>query len=167
MLIMQNALPGINKFLQPVAMNSKARELVVSCIIAFLMHLGKMSATQAAGAVRSQGRHRAQICRFLGRKYWKRLNLLGPLQHDLLEFETNKKGLFLFIVDQTICSVQAESAENSYHPRNTQKRTRKSNRKQKKSPKRSCHCFVMGLLVTPSGIRIPYYKPFYTKTYCT
>jgi hypothetical protein len=167
MLIMQNALPGINKFLQPVAMNSKARELVISCIIAFLMHLGKMSATQAAGAVRSQGRHRAQICRFLGRKYWKRLNLLGPLQHDLLEFETNKKGLFLFIVDQTICSVQAESAENSYHPRNTQKRTRKSNRKQKKSPKRSCHCFVMGLLITPSGIRIPFYKPFYTKTYCT
>ena len=45
MLIMQNALPGINKFLQPVAMNSKARELVISCIIAFLMHLGKMSAT--------------------------------------------------------------------------------------------------------------------------
>ena len=25
----------------------------------------------------------------------------------------------------------------------------------------------MGLLVTPSGIRIPYYKPFYTKPYCT
>lgn len=92
MLIMQNALPGINKFLQPVAMNSKARELVISCIIAFLMHLGKMSATQAAGAVRSQGRHRAQICRFLGRKYWKRLNLLKPLQHDLLEMEPTKKA---------------------------------------------------------------------------
>ncbi len=166
MLIMQESLPGINKFFKPVVMNSRARDLAISCIIAFLMHWGKMTATQAAGSVRSRPRHRAQICRFLGRKYWKRFDLLGPVQHTLLELEAVKDGIFIFIVDQTVCSVQAESAENSYHTRNTKKRPQKSGRKQKKHTKRSCHCFVMGLLITPSGYRICYYLPFYTKSYC-
>jgi len=166
LLIMQDAIPGIKKFLQPVVMNSRARDLVACCLIAFLMHSGKMSATQAAGAVRSQSRHRAQICRFLGRKYWKRLNLLKPLQDALLERESTDGGVFLFIIDQTVCSVQAETAQNAYHTRNTQRRPQKSKRRQKKHIKRSCHCFVMGLLITPSGIRIPFFLPFYTKAYC-
>lgn len=93
MLIMQESLPGINKFLKPVVMNSRARDLAISCIIAFLMHWGKMTATQAAGSVRSRPRHRAQICRFLGRKYWKRFDLLGPVQHALLELEAVKDGI--------------------------------------------------------------------------
>jgi hypothetical protein len=70
MLIMQKALPGINKFLQPVAMNSRARELVVSGIIAFLMYLGKMSASQVAGDVPRP------VAFLVG---------IGPLQHELLD----------------------------------------------------------------------------------
>lgn len=31
---------------------------------------------------------------------------------------------------------------------------------------KSCHCFVMGLLITPRGIRVPFCKPFYTQAYC-
>jgi hypothetical protein len=165
-MIFQEALPHIKTFLKPVALGHRAQALVIRCLIAFLMHLGKMSASQAAGAVRTDARHRAQISRFLGRAYWKRTDLLGPLRAALLEFEAQKDGVFLFDVDQTFCGSQSPSRENTFRCGNYRKRSRKSNRKQKKSARRSAHGFVMGLLITPSGIRIPFSTPFYTKEYC-
>jgi hypothetical protein len=164
-LIMQDALPRIKSFLKPVSMSDRARDLVARCLVAFLMHLGKMSASQAAGAVRTEGRHRAQICRFLGRRYWRKLDLLGTLRVSVLELES-AEGTFFFLVDQTVCSLQGQTAENTYNTRNTTRRPRKGQRKQKKFARRSCHCFVMGLLITPSGIRIPFCRSFYTKEYC-
>jgi hypothetical protein len=101
-MIFQEALPHIKTFLKPVALGRCAQALVIRCMIAFLMHLGKMSASQAAGAVRTDARHRAQISRFLGRASWKRTDLLGPLRAALLELEAQKDGLFLFDVDQTL-----------------------------------------------------------------
>jgi len=166
MLIMPNALPGIKKFLKPIPFRSPALNLLTSCLVSFLMHFSKMTATQASVAIRTQVRHRAQIGRFLGQKYWKTLNILEPLQNALLEFEADTGGVFFFIVDSTVCTLQGKKAENHYNTRNTKKRPQKSQRKQKTYAKRSCHCFVMGLLITPSGIRIPYCLPFYTKDYC-
>jgi hypothetical protein len=78
MLIFPEALPHIDTFLKPVDLGKTARILVIRRLVAFLMHLGKMSASQAAGSVRTQARHRAQISRFLGRSYWRRTDLLGP-----------------------------------------------------------------------------------------
>jgi hypothetical protein len=165
-MIFQEALPQIQTFLTPVALGRQARALVIRCMIAFLIHLGKMSAAQAAGAVRSDARHRAQIGRFLGRAYWKRTDLLGPLRAALLELEAQKDGLFIFAVDQTFCGSQSQSRENTFSCGNYRKRPRKSNRRQKKTARRSAHGFVMGLLITPGGIRIPFSTPFYTKEYC-
>ena len=51
MLIMQDALPLFKSFLKPVSLKQRARQLVLRCVIAFLMHLGKMSASRVAGAV--------------------------------------------------------------------------------------------------------------------
>ena len=45
MLIMQDALPLFKSFLKPVSLKQRARQLVLRCVIAFLMHLGKMSAS--------------------------------------------------------------------------------------------------------------------------
>jgi hypothetical protein len=135
-------------------------------MVAFLMHLGKMSASQAAGAVRTEARHRAQISRFLGRTYWKRTDLLGPLRAALLELEAHHDGPFVFDLDQTFCGTQGQCRENTFRCGNYRQRPRKSNRKQKKTARRSCHGFVMGLLITPSGIRIPFSTPFYTREYC-
>ena len=165
MLIFQDALPCIKTFLKPVPLKCRARGLLIRCLIAFLMHLGKMSAAQAAGALRTDARHRAQVCRFLDRGYWRRTDLLGPLRAALLELET-RRGLFLFEVDQTYCGQQGQKTENTFSRGNTKARPKKSPRKQKKSARRSCHCFVMGLLITPSGIRIPFWRPYYTKGYC-
>ena len=165
MLIMTNALPLIKKFFEPVPMNRKTRELTVRCVIAFLMHLGKMSASRAAGAIRTDARHRAQIGRFLERAHWRRIDLLGSLRALLLELEP-KQGLFVFAVDQTFCGHQGEHAENTFSCGNKTKRPKKSKRKQKKYARRSCHCFVMGLLITPNGMRVPFSRSFHTKAYC-
>jgi hypothetical protein len=166
MLIIEDALPLIKTFLRPLDLSHRARTLTIRVLVAFLMHLGKMSASGAAGAIRTEGRHRAQITRFLGRAYWRRVDVLGSLRAAVLELEVNN-GSFFFIVDQTVCSLQGKCAENTYNTRNTKRRPTKSKRKQKKTAPRSCHCFVMGLLITPSGIRIPFCRSFYTKEYCT
>ena len=50
MLIMQDALPLFKSFLKPVSLKQRARQLLLRCVIAFLMHLGKMSASRVAGA---------------------------------------------------------------------------------------------------------------------
>ena len=68
-MIFQDALPHIKTFLKPLALGKATQALVIRCVVAFLMHLGKMSASQAAGAVRTQARHRAQITRLLLRRY--------------------------------------------------------------------------------------------------
>jgi Transposase DDE domain len=165
-MIFPEALPLIKTFLQPVALGRCAQGLLLRCLVAFLMHLGKMSASQAAGAVRSDARHRAQISRFLGRAYWKRTDLLGPLRAALLALEAQQDGLFIFDVDQTFCGSQGRCRENTFSCGNYRQRPRKSHRKQKKTARRSAHGFVMGLLITPSGIRIPFATSFYTKDYC-
>ena len=84
----------------------------------------------------------------------------------LIDLEAQRDGLFIFDVDQTYCTQQGQRGENTFSCGNYRKRPRKSNRKQKKTARRAGHCFVMGLLITPSGIRIPFSTSFYTKDYC-
>ena len=153
-MIFQDAIPHLKTFLKPAALRRRAQALVIRCIVAFLMHRGTMSASQAAGSIRTEARHRAQISRFFGRGYWKRTDLLGPLRAALIDLEAQRDGLFIFDVDQTYCTQQGQRGENTFSCGNYRKRPRKSNRKQKKTARRAGHCFVMGLLITPSGIRI-------------
>jgi hypothetical protein len=169
-LIMQDALPLFNSFVEPVSLNPRARQFLLRCVIAFLMHLGKMSASCAAGAVRTDARHRAQISRFLGRGYWRRCDPLGQLRAQLIEMEA-RQGMFVFDIDQTYCSQQGKCTENTIIRGEKTKRPRKSKNKksknkQRKHVQRSCHCFVMGLLITPSGIRLPFSVSYYTMAYC-
>ena len=164
-LIMQDALPLFKSFLKPVSLKQRGRQLVLRCVIAFLMHLGKMSASRVAGAVRTDARHRAQVSRFLGRRYWRRCDLLGQLRAQLLEMEA-RQGTFVFDIDQTYCSQQGKLTENTIIRGEKTKRRKKSKNKQKKYAQRSSHCFVMGLLITPSGIRLPFSVSYYTEAYC-
>ena len=169
MLIMQDALPLFKSFFKPVSLKLRSRQLVLRCVIAFLMHLGKMSASRAAGAVRTDARHRAQVSRFLERRYWRRCDLLGPLRAQLLEMEA-RQGTFVFDIDQTYCGQQGKLTQNtiirSEKTKRPKKSKSKSKNKQKKHAQRSSHCFVMGLLITPSGIRLPFSVSYYTEAYC-
>ena len=77
------------------------------------------------------------------------------------------QGRFIFIVDATLVSQAGEKTENVIAPGMRQKKKRsKGYRKRLKSKYKKCHSFTFGLLITPSGIRIPYQIPHYTKEYC-
>jgi hypothetical protein len=165
-MIMQDALPGIKRFLKPAGLKASVLALTIRCVAAFALHWGRMSAVRASGSVGSEPRHRAQICRFLGRKYWRRMRLLSILQGQMLALEA-KEGRFAFLLDQTLCSQQGDKTENTYSSGNRQRRPRKGRRYNKyKHARKRCHCFVMGLLITPSGLRIPFRRSYYTKEYC-
>lgn len=71
------------------------------------------------------------------------------------------------MIDQTLYSQQGDMTENTYSTGNRQKRPRNGRRYSKyKHARKRCHCFVMGLLITPSGWRIPFRRSYYTKEYC-
>jgi IS4 transposase len=165
-VIMPEALPGIKRFLKPAGLKACVLALTIRCVAAFSLHWGRMSAVAVSGAVRSDPRHRAQICRFLGRKYLRKMRPASILQSQLLAMES-KKGRFLYLTDQTLCSQQGDKTENTYSMGNRKRRPRKGRRYSKyKHKKKRSHCFVMGLLLTPSGFRIPFRRSYYTKEYC-
>jgi hypothetical protein len=167
MVIMPYALPGLKRFLQPAGLNERMAALVIRWIVAFVMHLGRMAAARAATAVRSEPRHRAQACRFLGRKLLRRLGLAGRLRDGVLALEKDFAGRFFFLVDQTLVSQQGSQTENTFSTGNRQRRPRKGRRYSNyKHARRTCHCFVKGLLLTPSGLRIPFSRCYYTRAYC-
>ncbi len=167
MVIMQDALPGLKRFLQKVDLNERTLALVIRCVVAFVMHLGRMAATRAATAVRSAPRHRAQMCRFLGRRLWRRLSLAAVLRQQLLGMEQRCSGIFFFLVDSTLTSQQGDKTENTFSTGNRQRRPRKGRRYNAyKHKRKTCHCFVKGLLLTPRGFRLPFSKSYYTRDYC-
>jgi hypothetical protein len=139
---------------------------VIRVVIAFLMHVGRMSCLQASGAVRGEARHRAQISRFLARPRWRKRDINSMLRQHLLDRE-GADGLFVFLVDATLVSQAGTKTENTYSTGNRKRRPCKSRRygKYKRAVKK-CHSFTMGLLITPSGIRIPFNKPYHTPEYC-
>ena len=77
MVMMQDALPKLKEFVGQAKLNVDRESLVIRMLVAFLMHRGRMSAAQAAGAVRTEPRHRAQLGRFLGRRFWQSVEILG------------------------------------------------------------------------------------------
>jgi hypothetical protein len=166
MIMVADLLPGLKRWLRNVGLSHTAQLLVMRIVIAFVLHAGRMSCLQAAGAVRCQTRHRAQIARFLRRPRWRRLDINSVLRQGLLERE-NLDGLFIFIVDATLCSQQGQKTENTYQVGNRRRRPRKGRRYGKrKHARKGCHSFTMGLLITPSGVRIPFSQPYYTREYC-
>jgi hypothetical protein len=166
-VIFAATLPQVKAFLRPAGLPAATVGLLVRLITAFCHHPGRMSAQAAADALCAQARHRAQLVRFLARRHWSRdWSLLAAVADLLLQAEADRGGTWLFILDQTYCGQQGQKVENTFSRANVRKRPRKGNRKNKKSPKRSCHGFVMGLLLTPSGLRLPCCRSYYTEGYC-
>ena len=166
MTMVADSLPKFNHFLRPLGLKDAAREMVMRVMIAFMMHYGRMSCLQAAGMLQSETRHRAQVSRFLARPRWRALDINGQLRESLLQMET-ASGPFLFIVDATLCSQQGKKTQNTHSTGNRKRRPKKGRRYGKnKHTRKNCHSFTGGLLITPSGIRIPFQKPHYTKEYC-
>ncbi len=166
-MIFADALPKIKTFLRPARLAQATTTLLVRLVAAFVCHRGRLSASQAAGAIRSQARHRAQLTRFLARSHWsKDWSVLAAVADLLLHHETRHGGTWVFILDQTYVGQQGQKTENTFSRANYRPRPKKGQRKNKKHAKRSCHGFVCGLLLTPSGLRIPCCRSYYTTGYC-
>lgn len=168
MVIVSDVVPTLKSFLRHVRLSEASRLMVVRLVTAFILHCGRMSCLQAADAVRAQHRHRAQIGRFLERKRWKKARLLHNTGLALIAREPQPQGTWLLIVDSTFNGQSGRKAENTYSTGHTKKRGRKKGKRynENKHARRSCHHFVCGLLISPSGIRIPFYRPLYTREYC-
>ena len=166
MVIVADSVPGLKRWLAPLGLKDTAKLLVIRMVVAFLLHAGRMSCLRAGGAVRCEARHRAQISRFLARPRWRELDINSILRQDLLDREAND-GLFVFLVDATLVSQAGQKTENTYSTGNRKRRPRQGRRYGKnKHAVKNCHSFTMGLLITPSGIRIPFVKPYHTREYC-
>ena len=63
--MMQDALPSVKSFFRIGSFAKHAQRYVARMMIAFLFHAGRMSASQAAVALRTDVRHRAQVSWFL------------------------------------------------------------------------------------------------------
>ncbi len=159
MVMVADLVPGLKRFLRPLALRRQRQEMVMRMILAFILHVGRMSCLQAGGIVRCEPRHRAQVGRSLGRKHWIKNNLNDSLRALVLAMEL-KRGVFVVIFDATLCSQQGKKTKNTHSTGNRTRRPRKGRRYgQYKHTRRTCHSYTMGLLITPSGIRIPFCRP--------
>ena len=166
MVMVADFIPGLKRFLRGVGLREAALRTVMQMVIAFIMHRGRMSTLQAAGSIRSEVRHRAQISRMLRRPSFRRFDINSALREALFQQEASK-GTFIVIFDATVCGQSGKKSENTYHTGNRQRRPKKGSRYSKnKHARKSCHSYTMCLVITPSGSRIPYSKPYHTREYC-
>ena len=166
MVMVADSLPGLKRWVGTLGLKDSAKLLVIRVVVAFLLHAGRMSCLRAAGAVRCEARHRAQISRFLSRPRWRKLDINSLLRQRLLDL-ADPDGRYVYIVDATLSSQSGKRTENTFSTGNRQRRPRKGRRYGKnKHARKNCHSYTTGLLITPSGIRIPFCKPYYTQEYC-
>ncbi len=166
-MIFASSLPEIKTFLRPARLSASTQALLLRLLVAFLCPVGRLSAALAASTVRTEGRHRAALVRFLARQHWSRdWATLQAVADLLLQAEARRDGIWYFILDQTYVGRQGVHVQNTFSRANYRPRPKKSNRKQKKHARRSCHGFVCGLLLTPGGLRIPCCRSYYTEAYC-
>ena len=112
MVMVAESLPGLKRWVGTLGLKDSAKLLVIRVVVAFLLHAGRMSCLRAAGAVRCEARHRAQISRFLARPRWRKLDINAMLRQHLLELEAGEWSLR---VHRRRHAGQPERQENRKH----------------------------------------------------
>lgn len=167
MIIVAETAESLKRFLSNCGLKELAFKMVMRVVLAFIMHRGRMSCSAASGAIASEPIHRGELTRFMARPRWQKHDFNAPLVRLLLAKES-KRGRFILIVDATMVSQAGQKTENTYSTGNRQRRSIKKGCRynKKKVVRKKVHNFTFGLLITPSGIRIPMQIPHYTKEYC-
>jgi Transposase DDE domain len=167
MIIVSHSAAALKGFLAQTGLNELARTMLLRVVLAFIMHRGRMSCSAAAGSVASEPVHRGELTRFMARPRWQRHDFNKPLMKLLLAKETGR-GKFLFLIDATLVSQAGQKTQNTYSTGNRQRRKIKKGCRynKKKVVFKKVHNFTFGLLITPSGVRIPMQIPHYTQEYC-
>jgi hypothetical protein len=166
MIIVTESAASLKTFIAKTSLHNLAQAFVLRVALTFIMRHGRMSCSQAVGCIASETFHRGQLTRFLARPRWQRDDFNASLRLALLQMEASK-GRFFFIIDATLTSQSGRKTQNTHSTGNRQRRPQKGRRYNKKKVSRKrCHSFTFGLLITPSGYRIPWQIPHYTKEYC-
>jgi Transposase DDE domain len=171
-MILCQELPGGKAFFALCALPVCYTFYVTRFLLGFLILGPRVSATAIGSACRTNPRHCGNVIRFLRRLPASvRDDWIEALFGNLLADEP-PTGTWLFILDQTYCGHNSSRMQNGYSTSPRGKRKKQADRKdkrkkRKKQPQSYCHCFVMGLLITPSGVRLPLCKSYYTEEYCT
>ncbi|MBC7967895.1 MAG: transposase, partial [Fuerstia sp.] len=113
MVIVSESAPALKRFIGKSGLGDLARAMVLRMILAFIMHRGRMSCSQAAGSIASESIHRGQLTRFLARPRWQKHDYNAPLRMALLQMETGK-GKFVFVIDATLVSQAGDRTENTF-----------------------------------------------------
>jgi hypothetical protein len=165
-MIFATSLPRFKAFLGDSCRKATDLACCLLFITPFLLPAARRSVAAASRSVLDDARDAGWLLRWLG---WSCAPeaLLAAAQHRLLaEARCAPDRLHVLAIDSTQHGQQGQKTQNTFSRGNTRQRPRKSDRKQKTWHRRSCHCFVFALLLTPSGVRIPYWLPFYTKEHC-
>lgn len=166
MIIVTESAAAFKAFVAKSGLGDLARLMVLRMGMAFMMRHGRMSCSQAAGSVAAEAIHRGELTRFLARPRWQQHDFNEPLRMALLAREA-KRGRFLFLIDATLVSQAGKKTQNTHSTGNRGRRPAKGRRyNKKKIVFKKCHSFTFGLLLTPSGMRIPFQIPHYTQEYC-
>lgn len=166
MIIVSETASSLKGFLAETWLNQLARTMLLRLVLAFIMHRGRMSCSAAAGSIASEPIHRGELTRFMARPRWQKHDFNNPLVKLLVAKET-KHGKWLFLIDATLISQAGKKTQNTYSTGNRGRNPAKNRRyNKKKVVYKKVHNFTFGLLISPSGIRIPMEIPHYTQEYC-
>lgn len=172
-MILNQTLPQGKTFFSRVGLSAGYVLHATRFLLACLLGGPRLSCAEAAGTVRTAPCHRGTLTRFLRRlPAVLRDDWLEAVFGNLLHAEP-RKGTWLLILDQTYCGHNSARLDNGYSTSPRGKRKSKSKKhkkdqrnKRKKQPQSYCHCFVCGLVITPTGLRLPLWRPYYTEDYC-
>jgi hypothetical protein len=167
MIMVADSAQRLKGFVAELPLSVFAQQMAVRLVLAFIMRRGRMSCSQAAVAVQTQPIDRSQVTRFLARTRWKNTDFNAPARKRLLLLE-QRRGPFVLVLDATLVGQAGQKTENTYSTGNKSRgqRPRGKRSHKYKHARRSCHSFTFGLLITPSGYRIPAQIPHYTPEHC-
>jgi hypothetical protein len=165
-MIFATSLPRFKAFLGDCCHKASDVACCGLFLACFILPAGRRSVAAAARSVLGDVRNAGWLLFWLGSSAAPAA-LLAAAQFQLqTAARPHGQGLHVLAIDSTQHGQQGQHAENTFSRGNSKRRPRKSERKQKAVQRRSCHCFVFALLLTPCGVRIPYWLPFYTKEHC-
>ena len=166
MIIVAEMASALQRWIARTGLSELAQRMVLRMVLAFIRHRGRMSCSQAAGSMAAAVIHRGELTRFLARPRWQKVDFNTPLRAALLAKESRQEK-FLFLIDATLVSQSGKKTQNTHSTGNRQRRPRKGRRYgSKKIVRKTCHSLTFGLLITPSGMRIPFQIPHDAKECC-
>jgi hypothetical protein len=165
-MIFSTSLPRFKAFLGNFSAKSSDLACCLLFITPFILPAARRSVAAASRSILGDIRDAGWLLRWLGSSTAPAALLAAAHYQLLVAANAGGDRLHVLAIDSTQHGQQGQDTQNTFARGNTKQRPRQSDRRQKPVQRRSCHCFVFALLLTPCGIRIPYWLPFYTKEHC-